>query len=216
MINFVSDIIKDLPIFDLIPIVPALSPTCTVYYKEFNSSILKKEMFLCKTRLLKTKFTNSYFYSHYKEAVLEMQNELVAEIFKDLRNNCINEKKESINFIDDIKEENEKINDRTLRKNNMWVVTNKEIAKNLIGYDFDDLKILSKIKKIDKYEIFVDPNLKNNEILCGAKYEKDNRINGYFYCPFLWNLMKEKEKKFMIRYGKKLFSKDFYSNLIYN
>ena len=124
---------------------------------------------------------------------------------------------------------NTEIDEKTLRKNKMWVVTGKEVARReLLKYciapkNLDKIEFCQKVGVIEgKYDLFVSPYINENEVLCGAKSTKEHTIDGYFYSPYIlfsytidkkgteyetYNLMK--------RYGKRLIKNSYYGMIKY-
>lgn len=228
IIELTLEILKDLPIFDLVSVQPMLSCVISAFYKK-STQMFRKDI-CAKTKII-TRVSSETF-DNISELGLQIKNSIISEVLKDLRNNvgisvdgddfCHNKK-----LIEDIEEMNNKINEKTSRKNDMWIVTNKTIAKQLLQHCILPIEYCESTKHIEnlkfcqyvgffenKYQLFVDPNLESNEILCGASYTEDNMIDGYFYCPYV--LLNVSKELIINRYAKALVNNNYYGKIKYD
>lgn len=201
--------------FDLVSIQPMLGPGFRIYYKEFHYDPISK----------KTNLNLSIRDACSKNTILkcltgqEIADEMSREIIGDLRKHAgtiitkeWDGNKEIIRS--NMKNMQDVLYRKTLRRGQQWIVTGPEIADILTG------KRVNKIQSIgpllhSSCNIIVDPLYPTREILVGFQ---DDLLDGYFYNPYI-PLKDCKNSIGMVQFStscsKRLISNKAYGKIIY-
>jgi hypothetical protein len=241
-IKMVYDILKDFIGFEVVNVWPMIGPMDNSFAYRFKYEAPKEgeddlpnihlklvdEPITAKTRKMKAAYPCLEDPKPSLEDVAkEIRDEMVREIFTDLRNNVgtIMTKKVNLEKLDfetvyiNVVEMSGVIHRKTLRGGCNWLLMGVEMAKKLPKYvieavDFDSIKSPTKIGVLNsKWKIFVDPLYINNDILVGY-HEAKELLPSYFYQPYVMLAPTPvildpgdfcPRRGFLSRYGKRLY-----------
>lgn len=243
-IPLVSRIFSDFILSDLIRFESLKSPTDNFKYRDLQKNINKNTELIAKTRFWKTQWNQSKLEQLYKETPLgldaeteffgdlynDLKLELEQEILKDVSKVApynVNLYWSNVNLLVNTILIASSAIEKKINRSANWIVVPCEIYEELkkssdfdLTLEFDsNNNFLQKVGKISKkWNVYVDPNVEDLEIILGHK--GDEFDSGYLFCPYivLGGLSKiegeDSVYPMFLRYCKTIMNRDYYAKII--